>query len=236
MFGKLTKSLKSIDLNGNDERVHYNSKYANRITPSPDNKWIVFSNLHKAYLAPFVNTGQAIELDAKSKAFPVTQITKDAGINLHWSNDSKKVHWTLGDEYFTNEIENKFTFLSNSPDSISPISETGLKIGLESKTAVPQGQIALENVRIITMEGGEVIENGTIVIKENKIVAIGKSNEIEVPKSAKSYDLSGKTVMPGIVDAHAHIGAFRYGISPKNTGLYMQTSPLELPLLMTLLP
>ncbi len=51
-FGKLTKELKSIDLNGKDEKTLVKSKYANRLVPSPDNNWIAFSNLHKAYLAP----------------------------------------------------------------------------------------------------------------------------------------------------------------------------------------
>ncbi|MDT0689166.1 amidohydrolase family protein [Salegentibacter sp. F188] len=214
-FGDLEKNLRSVNLNGEDERTHVKSKYANRLLPSPDNKWIAFSNLHKVYIAPLVMTGQTIELNENTKSVPVTQITKDAGINLHWSNNSQNIHWTLGDEYFTNKVSERFTFLKNSPDSIAPITENGQKIGLEVKTDVPEGQIAFTNARIITMEGDIVIENGTIVIKGNKIVAIGPSEEINVPKTAKIYDASGKTIMPGMVDAHAHIGAFRYGLTPK---------------------
>ncbi|NJX17126.1 amidohydrolase, partial [Tamlana crocina] len=52
LFGSLTKSLKSVDLNGKDERTHMESKYGGRLVPSPDNKWVAFSNLHKAYVAP----------------------------------------------------------------------------------------------------------------------------------------------------------------------------------------
>jgi imidazolonepropionase-like amidohydrolase len=185
------------------------------LVPSPDNNWIVFTNLHKAYLTPFVMTGKAIDLDVKSKAFPVTQITKDAGMNLHWSNNSENVHWTLGEEYFTNKVAERFTFLANSPDSIAAITEKGIKIGLEAKTDVPKGQIALTNVRIITMDGEQVIENGTIIIDENKIVALGASGDVEIPEKAMVYDLTGKTIMPGIVDVHAHVGAFRAGLTPK---------------------
>lgn len=214
-FGNLTKSLKSVDLNGKDERTHFNSKYANRIVPSPDNKWIVFTNLHKAYLAPFISTGQPVDLDAKTTTVPVTQITKDAGMNLHWSNNSQNVHWTLGEEYFTNKIADKFTFLPNSPDSISPITEKGLKIGLEVATDVPQGKIAFTNARIITMNGEKVIENGTIVVEKNIITAVGTAEEVKVPNNAKVYDLAGKTIMPGIIDVHAHINAFREGITPQ---------------------
>ena len=214
-FGDLTKSLKSVDLYGKDERTHFNSKYANRLVPSPNNEWLVFTNLHEAYLAPFVMTGKPIDLDGKTKAFPVTQITKDAGVNLHWSNNSEEVHWTLGDEYFTNKIVNKFTFLEKSPDSITDVTEKGIKIGLETKTDIPSGEIAFKNARIITMDGEKVIEDGSIVIKENKIVAVGKSSEVNIPSSAKVYDAAGKTIMPGIVDVHAHLGAFRAGISPQ---------------------
>src|SRR5690606_34067319 len=88
MMGGITKTLKSIDLNGEDERVLVSSKYANRIVPSPDNKWIAFTNLHKAYITPFVITGKTLEIDHNTKAVPVTQLTKDAGPNLHWSNNS----------------------------------------------------------------------------------------------------------------------------------------------------
>ena len=214
-FGSLTKSLKSVDLNGQDERVHVKSKHANRLVPSPDDKWIAFTNLHQGYLAPLVLNGQTLDLDDNTKALPVTQITKDAGMNLHWSQNSNKIHWTLGEEYFTNKVAEKFTFLKNSPDSITPVTETGIKVGLKVKADVPEGKIAFTNARIITMNGDQVIENGTVVVEGNKIVAVGKASEVEVPKNAKVIDASGKTIMPGIVDVHAHIGAFRYGLTPQ---------------------
>ncbi len=215
LMGNIEKSLKSIDLNGKDERTHINSKYANRLVPSPDNKWVVFTHLHKAYLAPLPITGRPVDLDNNTKAIPVSQITKDAGMNLHWSNNSKKVHWTLGDEYFTNKVSERFTFLKDSPDSIPEITGEGTKIGLKIETDVPNGQIAFTHARIITMDENKVIENGSIVIEGNKIISIGKASEITIPESAEIYNMQGKTIMPGIVDAHAHIGAFRYGLTPE---------------------
>nr|WP_298794327.1 amidohydrolase family protein [uncultured Allomuricauda sp.] len=214
-FGSLTKELKSVDLNGKDERTHFKSKYANHIVPSPDNKWLLFSNLHKAYVAPMTMTGQTVEFDPKSKAFPVTQVAKDAGYSLHWSNGSEKLHWTLGSEYFSNDVEQRFTFLKNSPDSIPPITEKGIEVGLVTKTDRPKGRIAFTNARIITMENDEVLENATIIIKDNKIESIGASSEITIPSNTEIIDAKGKTIMPGIVDAHAHIGAFRSGLNTK---------------------
>ena len=63
------------------------------------------------------------------------------------------------------------------------------------------------------MKGNEVIENGTIVVYKNKIEKIGKSSSIRIPSDAKVYNMKGKTIMPGIVDVHAHVGAFRNGLS-----------------------
>jgi len=212
-FGNLTKSLHSVNLQGDDKRTHFTSKYANRIVPSPDNKWIAYSQLHKAYVSPMILTGQTIDLDHKTKAFPVAQIAKDAGVNLHWSPDSKKVMWTLGDEYFSNEIKNRFTFLDGSPEKTPELTTEGIKINLTLKTDKPSGRIAFTNARIITMENEEVIENGTILINENRIEAIGKTADVKVPNGTKTYDMTGKTIIPGMVDAHAHIGAFRYGLT-----------------------
>ena len=212
-FGELTKELKSVDLNGKDERTLIKSKYANRLVPSPDNKWIAYSHLHKVYVAPMPKTGKTFDLDDSTKSIPVSQISKDAGVNLHWSGDSQKIHWTLGEEYFTNEIFNRFTFLKNSPDSIPPITTSGIKINLTKKSDKPKGKIAFTGARIITMEGDEVIENGTIIINENKIEFVGKSDAVTIPSNVKIIDVTGKTIMPGIVDAHAHVGGFRDGLT-----------------------
>lgn len=213
-FGSLTKEFKSVDLNGKDLQVHIKSKYANRIVPSPDNNWVMFSLLHKVYLAPFPQTGHTLDLDNNTKAIPVSQVARDAGINLHWSADNKKVHWVLGNRYFTNDIKDRFTFLPGSPDSIPPMDTVGIDVGLNVKTDKPKGAIALVGARIITVNNDNMVyENGTVIVRENKIEAVGPSDKIKVPADAKIYDMKGKTIMPGMVDVHAHIGAFRYGLT-----------------------
>ncbi|RZV70548.1 MAG: amidohydrolase [Flavobacteriaceae bacterium] len=211
-FGNLTKELKSVDLNGKDSKVHVKSKYANRLVPSPDNKWIAFSHLHKVYISPLPQSGKTLNLDNKTAYVPVSQVSKDAGINIHWSRNSDQINWTNGDEYFSNPISTRFTFLKNSPDSIPPITEKGVKINLTSKTDKPSGTVAFKGARIITMDGDKVIENGTLIVKGNKIESIGTSS-MNIPSNAKVYDVAGKTIMPGIVDAHAHVGGFRSGIT-----------------------
>ena len=211
--GELTKTLVSVNLNGKDKKTHIKSKYANRLVPSPNNEWIAFIHLFKVYLAPLVLNGTTIDLDDKSKAVPVSKISKDAGINLHWSKDSKSINWTLGDRYFSTKVKNQFTFLPTSPEKVIKPDSIGTKIDLTIKTDKPTGRIAFINAHIITMEGNEIIKDGTLIINENRIEKIGKTQSIVIPKGTKVYDVKGKTIMPGIVDAHAHVGAFRYGLT-----------------------
>ncbi|WP_417861308.1 amidohydrolase family protein [Winogradskyella sediminis] len=201
-FGALTKELKSIDLNGFDKRTLVKSKHGNILVPSPDSNWIAFVHLHKVYLAPMPKSGKTLDLTDKSQYVPVTQLSKDAGINLHWSKDSKTLHWTLGNQYFSAEASEDVKLVEKS-----------ITINVEAKTDKPSGRIALKGARLITMEGDRVIENGTIIINQNIIESMGQSSDITIPYDAKVYDVSGKTIMPGMVDAHAHIGGFRYGLT-----------------------
>ena len=201
-FGEITKELVSVDVNGYDKRTLVKSEHGNRLVPSPDGKWLAFMHLFKVYIAPMPGSGQTLDFTDKTKFVPVTQLSKDAGINLHWSADSKTLHWTFGNEYF-----------SAKASVNDKLVEKGIKINLVAKTDKPDGRIAFKGARIITMEGDEVIENGTIVVNKNKIEAIGKTSDVTIPSDAKVYDVTGKTIMPGIVDVHSHIGGFRYGLT-----------------------
>jgi len=55
------------------------------------------------------------------------------------------------------------------------------------------------------MRGDEVLQNATIVVTDNRIRAIGPSNSVQVPSGARVIDVAGKTIIPGLIDAHAHI-------------------------------
>ncbi|MEL6986372.1 MAG: amidohydrolase family protein [Bacteroidota bacterium] len=218
IFGSLTKSVKSVNLDGKDLKDHFDGKYAQRYVISPDNKWVAWSELYKVYVAPFPATGKKIGLTSETKAVPVAQVAKDAGINIHWSKDSKSLFWTLANEYFTDDLTERFSFLKGGLEKSPPLDSVGIKINLELAMDKPDGLLAFTNARIITMEGNEVIENGSVLVEDNMIKAVGI--DINIPSKAKVIDCSGKTIMPGIVDAHAHSGNFRYGLSPQKQWEY----------------
>ena len=68
----------------------------------------------------------------------------------------------------------------------------------------PAGSILLKNARIVTMKGNEVIENGDILIENNRIKAVGATGTLDAG-NAKVIDASGKTITPGFIDTHAHM-------------------------------
>ena len=214
------KAFKVMDTTGANQQVLYTSSYTTQFCPSPDAKWMAFTELFNCYITPMVSSGSAQDLSAANKAIPLNKLTRDAGTCLHWSKDSQKLMWTLGPKYFARNIKNAFPFAEGATDKTPPIDTTGIDIGLVLKTDVPEGKIAFKNVRIITMKGDEVIENGTILIDSNKITAIGNAAAIQIPADAKVFDLSGKTIMPGIVDVHAHLHTSPDGISPQQDWNY----------------
>ncbi|RZK52818.1 MAG: amidohydrolase, partial [Pedobacter sp.] len=215
------KAFKSMDLNGGNERTHYTSQYANQFVPSPDGKWMAFTELFNAYITPMVTTGIALDLSASNRSIPVARVTKDAGTYLHWSADSKKLLWTLGEQYYNREVKNTFTFVEGAPQVLPELDTAGIALGLKLKTDVPTGILALKGARIITMKGDEVLEEGTILLENNKIIAVGKLADVNIPADAKIIDVSGKTIMPGMIDVHAHLRTSPDGISPQQDWSYL---------------
>lgn len=215
------KAFKSVDLNGGNERTHYTSSYATQFNPSPDGKWMAFTELFNVYVTPMVTTGTPLDLSSDNKAIPLNRITKDGGTYLHWSNDSNNLFWTLGEQYFSKSVKSIFNPTEGFSKNTLVADSTGLSLGLRLKSDLPDGMTALKGARIITMNGDEVIEEGTILIENNKIVSIGKMANLPIPESARIIDVTGKTIMPGMIDVHAHLRTSPDGISPQQDWSYL---------------
>lgn len=207
--------LISYKLDGSDERTIFKSTYGSRFTVSPDGKWVGFVDLHQVYIGAFPAIGKTIDMTAGASSVPVKKVSRDAGINLHWSSDSKKLHYILGDQYYSIPLEDRFEFIINKPDSLFKEPEKGISIYLSVPVDKPNGNIVFNNARIITMNKDAIIENGYIEIEGNQIKSIGQSSDFKANPSAKVIDCTGKTILPGFIDAHAHGNHFRYGLTPQ---------------------
>ena len=72
---------------------------------------------------------------------------------------------------------------------------------------IPVGRqtLAIIHPQIITGDGETVIEDGCVLVEGDRIVAVGKFGEIALPENAEQIDASGKTLLPGLIDAHFHL-------------------------------
>lgn len=66
--------------------------------------------------------------------------------------------------------------------------------------------VLFEGARLIVGDGGAPIENGAFLVEDGRIIAVGVAGEVTAPPGATHVDLTGKTVMPAIVDMHFHVG------------------------------
>ncbi len=213
--------LKSIALNGTEERVHLRSDNAIEFRVSPDGKWVAFSERFNCYVMPFVPTGKPIDVGPKTKSIPVRKVSRDAGEYLHWSGNSRRLHWALGPELFTRDLTDAFAFLEGSPDELpEPVSE-GVDVSFEARHAAPGGDFALVGGRVVTMRGDEVIPDGAVVVRGNRIRAVGARAEIEIPDGTTVIDVSGTTVLPGLVDVHAHGPMGRFEVIPEQNWMLL---------------
>jgi Tol biopolymer transport system component len=87
-----------------------------------------------------------------------------------------------------------------------------IAVNLTFPRHTPSGQAVLRGARVITMHGDDVLENADILVKDNRIVSVGKSGSLTVPSGAKLIDVSGKTIVPGFIDIHPHWTEIRRGV------------------------
>jgi imidazolonepropionase-like amidohydrolase len=70
----------------------------------------------------------------------------------------------------------------------------------------PSGATLFEGARLIIGDGSAPIERSAFIIQGGEIAEVGRQGELQAPDGAARVDLSGKTVMPALVDAHSHLG------------------------------
>lgn len=202
-------ALKSVDLDGHEERTHLVGATALEFSVSPDGRWVAFTEQFKAYVAPFPVTGKSVELGPEATSLPVRQVSKRAGEFLHWSADARKLHWSHGPVLYTRELKDAFAHLAGAPEEElpEPVAE-GRSFAFTVPAEMPNGRIALTGARIVTMRDAEktreVIERGTVLVAGNRIAAVGPSERVEIPADARRIDVGGATIVPGLIDVHAH--------------------------------
>ncbi|MDT0583077.1 amidohydrolase family protein [Brumicola blandensis] len=210
----------SVNLRGEDKRVHlYGADKVSEYRLSLDKNWIAFVNQYNTFVAPFADNGKKISIGPTMSSLPVKQLSARSGNYMTWSPDNQSVGWSHGPRYFERSLSEAFDFIAEEGAELpEPVNE-GMDLSFEKEFFVPKGYKAIVGGKVVTMRDAdntqEVIENGVVLIKGNRIEAVGTADDISIPKGALIVDAKGKTVIPGLVDTHAHGPQGRSEIIPE---------------------
>lgn len=236
--GENTVQYVSLRLDGTDRKVHAKVKYGEEIELSPDGKWIAYKHLHDAYVAPLPMAGtDPLELGDSDGGVKVKKLSDGLADWIRWT-DNGTVTWAAGPTLYVQTMEKAWADppaeeededsdedadgeSEEDEETPDPNAAEGIEITLELPRAKPEGVLALTGARLITMNGDEIIDDGIIVVEGNRITGIGRhGGDVSIPEGAHVVDVSGLTAIPGLVDAHAHMGYGGLDINPQHDWRY----------------
>ena len=201
------RQLISTDLNGEAKHVHSTGEMVSDYQVSPDGQYLAFRQNYQAFVMPLMPGTQDVAADAKGGALPVTKVSAVGAEFIHWSGGGRRLHWSTGPTVYTADAAAMFGSAppaENAPKFRPPT--TGIPLSMDVAADRPSGTVALTGARIVTMAGanGGIIDDGVIVVRGDRILAVGARGQVSIPAGAKTVDVAGKTIIPGLVDAHAH--------------------------------
>ncbi len=232
--------LISIRLDGTDKKALLRFPAIGDLNPSPDEKWIAFTSRDNVYVTPFPNVlmKEPPSVSLKEGSVPVWRLSEDAGGYVDWADGGKTITWNLGNQFHRLSVANALAFVeaerkkaeqkagkdekkkdeAEEPKLKVPKSES-IAIDLTMPRPAPSGTTVIRNARVITMKGNEVLEHTDVVVTGNRITAIGAN--VKAPEGAKVIDGTGKTIMPGIIDTHAHMHYSAFELYPEAKWEYL---------------
>ncbi len=246
-----TKGLTSIRFDGTDEKEHLKvtgikvpgaekPPQARMVLRSPQGTEALAMVNNDLFLVnvPYVG-GEVPSISIaspKAAPFPFKQLTDIGGQFAGWSADGKSIHWSMGNSFFTYNLQVQKALedsVKGALKNIAPADSATRKVLNEKKYQpsehvisikvtrdIPNTNILFRGARLITMNGDEIFERGDIHVKNNRIEAIGSSGSLSAGSGTQIVDVTGKTIVPGFVDTHAHMWP-EWGIHKSKVWLYM---------------
>ncbi len=186
----------SVDLNGGNRRDHAQGEMVTGYELSPDGRVLAFRENYNLYATPFFGAARVLELSARASQLPLVRVTTGGANYPAWAGN--RLSWTMGATLYS------ATPAPGGPAYTAPTTGTSLAVTVPADA--PTGWTALVGARVVTManaEGG-IIDDAVILIEGNRIRQIGPRAAVTIPAGARTVDVSGKTIIPGLIDGHAH--------------------------------
>lgn len=164
---------------------------------SPDGRWALARSASQLYLVAVPpETGSAPPVvNLKSPTTPVVKLTSIGADYFGWADGGRTITWSVGASF-------RRIPLSSLAEAETKAERYDAVVELPRD--VPQGAIVLRGATVITMRGDEILRGADIVVVNDRIAAVGSQGNVEIPVGATVRDVSGKFVVPGFIDTHAH--------------------------------
>ena len=137
-------------------------------------------------------------------AADATVLSQATPTGVAWSADGERASWLVG------------ATVHMGSGAASDARAVSLTIGVPRAAAV--GVVVLRGGRVITMRGDEIVADADVVVQGERIIAVGATGRVAIPANARIIDVRGKTIVPGFIDLHAHLGVSQELLQPEWTG------------------
>ena len=226
-------ALASMRFDGTDRRTHLSVEgpgiyYAEDDVPardvqiSPDGAAALVTHANQLHVAKLLSLDLTeVETSIGSPSIPLARITDVGADETAWSADGKTVYWTVGNRVYRRALasvafepdkdRNGKDDKENGKDDAPEIAEAhpavaGTTVEIYLPRHEPEGVVALTGATVITMEpDADPIEDGVVILRAGRIAQVGRATKTEIPEDASVIDVSGRFIVPGYVDTHAHV-------------------------------
>jgi Tol biopolymer transport system component len=199
---------------------------AETVIMRPDTRWALAKVNNQLWVVAVPPpAGSAPAVSVRNPAVPAKRITDIGADYFGWAENGAAIMWGIGSTVYRRPFASiDFTPKPGGDDDAKKKDEAkskdepaepldldeaveSIEIVMEFPRAKPEGTIALRGATVITMADGsdsQVIENADIVVTDNRVSAVGPRGSVSIPSKAREFDLSGKFIVPGFIDTHAH--------------------------------
>lgn len=212
---------------------------ADDIRLSPDGRHALIAHANQLYLAALINPQLAgLDISLTDPPVPLTRLT-DVGADYFGWGPGGTIYWSTGNRFYTrdpasvvfsDDAEAAGAERDDSAAATEPAAGQNGQAMRESHEAVrsteiavyrprhvPEGRIALEGATVLPMTGGAaVIDDAVVLVEGDRIRAVGPRDAVEIPADARRLDVSGRYILPGFIDTHAHFRPLRRVLDTDN--------------------
>ncbi len=233
--------LVSVRLDGTDKQHHLRFVQVEDAVLLPDGAWVAYVRADDVYVTAMPRAGsEPVEIGGEKSPVPVYRLSIEGGGFIGWASGGRTIVWGMANTIYRQSLDKVREAAAKK--SATDAKESAAKGGAAKEEAAkqpempkpeaipvslvvprprPTGSVVLRNARAITMKGDEVLDRADIVVNGDRIAAIGPSGKVALPAGAPAFDLNGKTVIPGLVDVHAHLHYSAMEIFPETKWEYI---------------